>query len=935
MPSCLPTCFPSGQPASFASGYPTSQPSHCPSALPASHPSVLPTSLPTCCPSVEPSGKPSEPPTVLPSGNPSAQPSSRPSTLPTVQPTFVPSSQPTTEPTCNPFSPPTSLPSRQSTAQPSHQLSLSRLPLSTFKQSNFLFGVTKASGANRGIVFPSTFLPFSVSYLLLGTSELPKQFDISIPATANVHSVALTSSGISVDPKGTRCIALGGDFNDDKRQELLMGDPLSSKVYIFYSNRHNQLWQNMTYHLTIKGEHVSAYGFGWAISSAGDFNGDGVEDVVVSAIYSNKCYVLLGKTVSVNSSSVAEIFVEQYLSQNITNGIILHVQKDPSVLSFGVAVANIHDFNGDGIDDIVVSALGLDGANRIFIIFGKRQLVSSITVNDPVFSSRVILLETLAYSFAGISLSGMKDVNGDGLGDLLIGTVPYNKGYSTQQSYVVYGNRSSASVVSLPMLVEERRCSIIRGGGFIVSGIGDINDDGLTDMMITSYTEWQGKLGSYLVQYPTKQQGISSILSLLPSSFPTPMSLSSVPSSIPSQNRAPSNFPTFIDSFSRVPVLANSSQAPTLQQTTKPSRMSITKSPSRAPTVLPSKKPSLIPIGIPVASSLPSLLPSVYPSSSIRPPGKPTQTSRPSFFPSSSPSLSASSQGKSIVLSEGAVYEGANGAEQIIIASQANILIKGNQGKKQYIISPSTGNNITITIEDFKSSLEEETGQGDVLDFSELSAFTYFYSTDPLTFHLLSPNHIIIILSSHSSYDLGSENVHYPATTSTTSESGYFFYLPEEFVLFSKKRILLIAFVTSTLILTFFVLNCRPNKNAERKDSAEIHTSLEDNISGSLKSSLFGSFADDGGNREHSVEFYLSFQSDDSDFDHDVMPDHNGTISNDDSSVLLSSLNSSLFGAEEEFDEEIYYNDIDEDNEELDECKFFSDVEEDEFEIYD
>jgi hypothetical protein len=927
VPSYLPICFPSSQPTSFPSGYPISLPSHCPTTLPVSHPSHIPSSLPTCYPIVKRSGKPWDPLTIMPSTtpsrDPSAQRSDRPSTAPTasstMHPTFTPSSQPTTESTCKPFSRSTSLPSAQSSALPSARSGPSLLPSSTFKQSNFLFGVTKTSSAYRSITFPSTFLPFSASYLLLGSSELPKQFEISIPVAANVQSVSLTSSEISVDPKGIRCIALGGDFNDDKRQELLMGDPLSSKVYMFYSNRYNQLWQNMSYSLIIKGEHVSASGFGWAISSAGDFNGDGIEDVVISAIYSNKCYVLFGKPVSVNSSSGAEISVEQYLSLNITNGIFLRVQKDPTVLSFGVAVANIHDFNGDGIDDIVVSALGLNGANRMFIVFGKGELVSSITVNDPAFSPRVILLETPAYSFAGLSLSGMKDVNGDGFGDLLIGSVPFNHGYSIQQSYLVYGNLSSPPVVSLSILGKERRCSIIHGGGFMVSGIGDINNDGLADMMITSYKEWQGKVGSYLINYPTKQQWISNLPSLLPSSSPT-----SIPfSSVPSQDSVPSNFPTFFDSFSRVPTLANSNQTPALQQTTKPSRMPITKS----PTVLPSKKPCIIPTGVPMATSLPTFLPTVYPS---RPSRK--FTPRPFFFPSSSPSSSVSSPGRTVILTEGGYYEGENGAEQIIIASQTNIHVKGNKGKKHFVISPSTGNSITITIEDFKSSLEEVTGQGDVLDFSELSSFTYFYSTNPLTFNLLSPNHIIIILSSHSSYDLGSENALYPDINSVNSESGFFFDVSEEFILFLKKRIFLIACVTSTFILTFFVLYCCRNRTAKMNYSGGIRNSFEDYFSGSLRSSLFGSFADDSGDREHSVEFSINYRSNDSDLDHAVMSDDNGTIFSDGSSALCTSLNSSLFGAEEELDEENYYNDIDGGEEELDEEEFYSDIEADEFE---
>jgi hypothetical protein len=802
------------------------------------------------------------------------------------------------------------------------------LSLSSFKQSNFLFGIAKPFTAYRDIIFALRFQPSSSSYLLLGSAALPKVFDVSLPGVNHVAYVGISSSRLSLDPKGTRCIASGGDFNYDKRQELLIGDVAASKVYIFFSNGYNNLWQNVTHSLIIEGDSISSSGFGWAISSAGDFNGDGTEDVVISAIYSNKCYVLYGKTVPVNNT--LQISVEQYLSQNENNGIVLRLQKDPSLLSFGVAVATIHDFNGDGIDDIVVSALGVNGANRIFIILGNVQLVSSITVNDPLFSSRVIRLEAPAYSFAGLSLSGMKDVNGDGLGDLLIGCTPYqfNKGFTTQQSYLIYGNYSTPSVVSLSVLVEEHRGCIISGGGFIVSGIGDINNDGLDDMMITSYNEWQGKLGAYLIEYPTKQQWISNIPSLPPSSSPTSTSYISVPSSVPSQKLFPSNCPTVMDTFSADPTFINSSATPTFHQTVKPSRMPITKPPSRSPIVFPTRRPSISPIATPVASSLPSFSPTVHPSVSKRPSTKPTHASEPSSFPSLSPSLSASSEGETVVLTEGTVYEGENGSQQITIASQTNIHIKGNQGKKHYIISPSTGSNITITIEDFKSGLEEETdGEGDLLDFSQLdySSFSYYYSTDPLTFHLLPPYHVIIVLSSHSSYDLHSEDVLFPSTSSTTSESSYFSYNPMELKLFSKTLILLVACIPFVLIVTFLLLNCRRKrtekliKKENEKTNIEFVNKDEDDLSESLGSSFLGSFDEDG-NSEDCIEAHFNSSSSDCNSEKDGTMDDSDLMSteltqDDNETVMLSSLHSSQFfstGVEEESDEEEFDNDIEE-----------------------
>jgi hypothetical protein len=287
--------------------------------------------------------------------------------------------------------------------------------------------------------------------------------------------------------------------------------------------------------------------------------------------------------------------------------------------------------------------------------------------------------------------------------------------------------------------------------------------------------------------------------------------------------------------------LLNDTVSPTFLVTKRPTKLPVSLTPSRYPTLLPSRKPSISPSLAPTKSFSPTMIPTLSPSTLVpskKPSLKPSHTSYPSFLPSSSPSLSFSSQGKTVVLTEGTGYEGEYGAEQIIIASQGNINIKGNKGKKHYIILSSIGVNITITIVDFKSSVEED-GEGDVLDFSELSSFTYSYSTNPLMFHLLSPYHITIVLSSHADFDLRSENVRFPSTSST---SGSFFYTSVQLPLFSAKLILLIACIPSAFILTFFVANYRRKSSEKLKDTAVLGNKPEENLSESLGSSFLSSY---------------------------------------------------------------------------------------------
>jgi hypothetical protein len=79
------------------------------------------------------------------------------------------------------------------------------------------------------------------------------------------------------------------------------------------------------------------------------------------------------------------------------------------------------------------------------------------------------------------------------------------------------------------------------------------------------------------------------------------------------------------------------------------------------------------------------------------------------------PSLTSASEGNTTTITEGGAYQGENSDETLVIQAATNLIIKGNKGKKHYVISSTVASNITITIVDFKS-------EGDVLDLSELSS---------------------------------------------------------------------------------------------------------------------------------------------------------------------------------------------------------------------
>ncbi|MCA9312687.1 MAG: FG-GAP repeat protein, partial [Phycisphaerales bacterium] len=92
---------------------------------------------------------------------------------------------------------------------------------------------------------------------------------------------------------------------------------------------------------------------------------------------------------------------------------------------------------------------------------------------------------------SGLSVSGAGDVNGDGVDDLIIGAYGAPGGYGSGESYVVFGGPGvgSTGVIELSAL-DGSNGFVLKGvdGGDIsgasVSGAGDVNGDGVDDLII-------------------------------------------------------------------------------------------------------------------------------------------------------------------------------------------------------------------------------------------------------------------------------------------------------------------------------------------------------------------------------------------------------------------------------------------------------------------
>jgi Ca2+-binding RTX toxin-like protein len=142
-------------------------------------------------------------------------------------------------------------------------------------------------------------------------------------------------------------------------------------------------------------------------------------------------------------------------------------------------MAHAGDVNGDGYGDFIVGApfAGSTDLGAAYVIFGGAQPLGTINVSN--LSPSIGFAITNAGSFTGFSVSSAGDVNGDGFADLLIGAP------SVGEAYVLFGG-SNLQNIDLSSLTPVQGF-VIRGGpsfGHSVAPLGDVNGDGLDDLMI-------------------------------------------------------------------------------------------------------------------------------------------------------------------------------------------------------------------------------------------------------------------------------------------------------------------------------------------------------------------------------------------------------------------------------------------------------------------
>lgn len=244
---------------------------------------------------------------------------------------------------------------------------------------------------------------------------------------------------------------------------------------------------------------------GFAIAAAGDVNGDGLGDLIVgvwksdpaAGLEAGRNYVVFGRT---NTDAIDLSAVAAGVGGFVING---ECAGDGSGLSVGAG-----DFNGDGLTDLIIGAWRFDSAGgvdagRTYIVFGRTDTTAVDLSAVAAGSGGYVIDGESAFDNAGSSVAAAGDVNGDGLSDLIIGAwlADSASGADTGRGYVVFGRSDSRPIMlsdvatGIGGFVISGQCAGDRAG-YSVAGGGDINGDGLSDVIIGAYNSSPASAGS-------------------------------------------------------------------------------------------------------------------------------------------------------------------------------------------------------------------------------------------------------------------------------------------------------------------------------------------------------------------------------------------------------------------------------------------------------
>ena len=268
-------------------------------------------------------------------------------------------------------------------------------------------------------------------------------------------SVLYKFDGATSDRLG-HSVSGAGDVNGDGFADLIAGAPDGGYARVFSGADGSVLHTLTTDSLNDR--------LGHSVSGAGDVNGDGFDDLIVGAIDDAE-----------NGTKSGSAWVYSGVDGSVLYTFFGDAEQD----RFGISVSGAGDVNGDGFADLIVGIRTAPSSARVFSGSDGSVLYNfSVSPGDQF----------------GESVSGAGDVNGVGFDDMIVGArLADNNGPTSGSAHVFSGVDGS-------VLYTFDGDSAGDQFGHSVSSAGDVNGDGLADLVVGASNGGQSYVRVFISQ---------------------------------------------------------------------------------------------------------------------------------------------------------------------------------------------------------------------------------------------------------------------------------------------------------------------------------------------------------------------------------------------------------------------------------------------------